>query len=109
MLAEKTDDSSKALNKARLKETINALKNARSKGSLIPSMADRMNAGKILDKIFENEQILLPVNPSKTKFSRENAPPIQKDIGSPIVGSDATSLFPALRGVETARLARCAV
>ena len=77
----KTSDSTRTLNKARLYESLKALKNARKKGSVAPCMSDRMNAGVVLDKIFQNEQIPLPPDPSESKLDKTEIPPIQKDVG----------------------------
>ena len=72
----------------------------------MPDIAERMKAGQILDKILGSEAIPLPSN-SKTK--RQIKRRMQKKTGLAIVGSDVVSLFPSLKNVESARLARIAV
>ena len=99
----KTKDSSPSKIKSKLREQIEALQSKRSKGSIIPDMEDRMKAGKFLDKIFGDEAIPLPNQQSHVGGQK------QKRSGLSIVGSDVKSLFPSLRAVETARLARCAI
>ena len=98
----KTSDASKSLNKERLKKSINALREKRMRGSMLPEVSDRVKAAVLIDKLFDNENVeLCNVKTSKSKK--------QKISGLAIVGSDVKSLFPSLRGVETARLARKAI
>ena len=101
----KTSDSSKEANKRRLSQAISDLKNKRAKNSIIPTIADRMNAGKLVDVLEGNCPIKLP----ESQINQKCNVPKQKSEGLSIVGSDVKSLFPSLKSVETARLARCAI
>ena len=78
----KTADATNALNKAWLYESLRILKNARKMGSIVPCMSDRMNAGKVLDKIFQNEPIPLPSEQSEKSLDKTEVQPIQKETGS---------------------------
>ena len=105
LLGEKTLDNDDLSNRDRLKERIQILKNSRMKDSVLPNLSDRMKAGLLMDTLEEGEIICLPgkkhlINGKKNK---------QRNSGLAIVGSDVVSLFPSMRNVETARLARHAV
>ena len=101
----RTDDASLKANQVRIKSQIEALKVRRTGGSVIPEFSDRMNASILLDKLEGKTPIKLPEQGAKrfTKYCK------QKGEGISIVGSDVKSLFPALKSVETARLARYAI
>ena len=99
---EKTCDSK--CTKERLREQIESLQLKRAKGSVIPDVKDRMRAGRLLDKILGEVAIPLPCEGGSSSDG-----PRQKSSGLAIVGSDVKSLFPSLRAVETARLARYAI
>ena len=62
-----------------------------------------MKAGHLLDILEEGELVKLPGD-SDSKHQRK-----QRQSGISIVGSDVVSLFPSLRNIETARMARHAV
>ena len=98
----KTDDASKEQNKLRLRKSINDLRDKRLKGSVLPDVAVRMKATRMIDKLFDNEMIESPKGVSVNVKK-------QKDSGISIVGSDVKSLFPSLKAIETARLARWAI
>ena len=67
----------------------------------LPNINDRQTASWLLDKVIGDDPIKLP-------GSAENVYKGQKqlDSGMAIVGVDVKSLFPSLRNVETARLAK---
>ena len=70
----------------------------------VPKISDRMKAGLALDQMYEGQAIKLPGKMVESKISRK-----QKNKGLAIVGADVSSLFPSLKSVETARIARTAV
>ena len=65
-------------------------------------MSDRVKAAKLINKLFDDQTIVSP-DGVVSKMRKQN------DSGLAIVGSDVKSLFPSLRGFETARLARRAI
>ena len=91
--------------KERIRESINRLRDSRMKGSLLPNLSERMQASFVIDKLLDGETIKLPVKKLK-KLTRKT---LQKTSGMVIVGADVKSLFPSLRNVETARLAKKAI
>ena len=101
VLGSKTDMSSP---KTELFERLNCLKDSRCNMTNLPKVSDRMKAGTILDRVNDGQTIKLPGKMVESNVSRK-----QKPSGLAIIGADVTSLFPSLRNVETARLARLAV
>ena len=62
-------------------------------------------AADLIDELYGNEAILLP----KRNVGRKNGQKIQKESGLSILGADVKSLFPSLKNLETARLAKHAI
>ena len=89
-------------NKDRLRKSIKELCEKRKKGSVIPDVSDRVKAANLIDKLLDGDTVQLPKGKSINVKK-------QKNVGLVIVGSDVKSLFPSLKSIETARLARCAV
>ena len=79
---------------------LNSLKDSRCNMTNLPNVSDRMKAGTILDRVNDGQTIKLPGKMVESNVSRK-----QKPNGLAIVGANATSLFPSLKSVETARLA----
>ena len=89
-----------------MKEKLENLRNIRAKGSVLPDIKERMNAGHVLDEILGSDSIPIPGgNNVKTKTRGG----MQKSSGLAVVGSDVVSLFPSLKNIESARLARKAI
>ena len=70
---------------------------------LPPNIDDRLKASNLIDKVEGKVPIVVP---NKRRIDK----PLQKDGAENIVfvGTDVTSLFPSLRNVETARMAKYA-
>ena len=101
-MGSKTVDGS--CQESKLSNRLNSLKYSRCNMTNLPNVSDRMKAGTILDRVNDGQTIKLPGKMVESKVSRK-----QKPKGLAIVGADVTSLFPSLKSVETARLARLAV
>ena len=81
---------------------IEVLKKSKIEGHL-PNLANRVKAGYLIYEIHDNAPIKMPKSQNRAKPSK-----IQKEGPSNFcfVGADVVSLYPSLRGVEAARLAR---
>ena len=90
-------------NKSNLRDRIEKLRKSRS--PLLPDIKDRMTAGMLIDKLEGSETIGLPDCKETLKCLGVK----QKLNEMCILGSDVVSLFPSLKGVETARLTRHAI
>ena len=105
VVGRKTVDSAHRDNKQRIKDCIKRLRESRVKDSLLPNISDRMKAGHLLDVLEEGEVVKLPGSRDEQRRRRLK----QRCSGVSVVGSDVVSLFPSLKDIETARLARHAV
>ena len=90
--------------KSDLRDRIESLRKTKS-FNLLPKLDDRMKAGQLMDKLESYETIELPGHNDELKCLGVK----QKLDEMCILGSDVVSLFPSLKGMETARLARHAV
>ena len=74
-------------------------------GGLLPNISERLLASSLIDKIEGEIPIVIPDAPRKSDI------PLQKEGPENVVfvGTDVTSLFPSLKNVETARMAKYAV
>ena len=88
-----------------LMDQVEATRIDKPKVGVLPNLADRIKAGKLIDRICKNKAIPVKGN-DRTKFSQK---PRQKPGKLAIVGADVVSLFPSLRNIETARLTRHAI
>ena len=99
----KTNDNSGKGHKLKLKQKIETLRNKRKPDSILPDVAEKLVASSLIDELNENQ-------PMKVESEKIPDPrPKQKDHGVAIVGADVCQLFPSLKNIETARLARYAV
>ena len=94
------------LNNADISKRIDSLRNSKCEG-LLPNLSNRVKAGTLLDQI-EGSQ---PIKVQEGELDSSKTPSIQKPGLSNVcfTGADVVSLFPSLKAVEAARLARCAV
>ena len=87
-----------------LNDQIEKLRKSKA-GEILPNLADRVKAGYLLDEVNGKEPIKVP------KSRSTNGKPLQKAGPENVcfAGADVVSLFPSLKAVEVARLARYAV
>ena len=88
-------------NKEAVKSQVEQIRSSKPSSGVIPDIGERMRAGRLIDKLYNDEAIVV----SEPEIIDTK---IQKD-GMTIVGSDVVSLFPSLKNIESARLARHAV
>ena len=70
-------------------DRIEVLRNSRESDKILPNLADRMTAGKLLDKVEDGCAIKLPGNP------KPQCAGLKQKVGEMcIVGSDVIGLFP---------------
>ena len=105
VLGSRTSDSDEMSSGTRLKKAIESLRNKRQNGSIILDVCDRLNASKLVDMIEDGFPIKIPTSRT-TKFRGKSK---QKLSDIVIVGADVKSLFPSLRNLETAKLAKYGV
>ena len=84
---------------------VNKLREAKIAGSNIPDLKERLIAVGLLDKIEGEDPIRLPGNSTLKRAS----PVDPQEPGFVIVGSDVEKLYPSLKPLEGARLARIAI
>ena len=72
---------------------------------ILPNIKDRLLAGNLIDQIDGKEAIVVP------NERRSHNKPFQKNGAENVafVGTDVISLFPSLKNVETARMAKYAI
>ena len=87
----KTEIRSEAEHVDILKTKVETARSAKPKFGVLPSMSERLFAGRVIDKIQKNKSIHIP-EPPQTLSNRK----LQKDTGLAIVGADVVSLFPSL-------------
>ena len=93
---------------------VEGLRKMKIRGSKIPSVKSKLWASRIQDELSEGEVIRTSnKHGGKSILAQENAPypPIQSDKREEysIIGTDVESLFPSLKDIESARIAREAV
>ena len=99
----KTNGRSEAEQSKVLSDKVETLRNSKPSVGVVPEISDRLAATNIVDKI-ENDQAIY------VSDEAVNSPgSLQKQSGMVIVGADVVQLFPSLKDVETARLARYAI
>ena len=91
---------------ANTRRRIEVLRKMEDRHSRIPNLSAKLQATRLLDDVEGKEAINLLTRGRKNGPTDE--PPLQQD-GLVIVGNDVESLFPSLRAVETARMARIAL
>ena len=84
-------------------DQVESTRNSKPSCGVISEISSRVLAGKKLNKTENNKPIHIP---EREQTLRKN---IQKDCDLAIVGADVVSLFPSLKNIETARLARHAI
>ena len=94
----KVDKSSQLLSR------IESLRNSKVDG-LLPDLSDKITASYLFDVLEDNKPIKLPEKSLKNKNSMQK----QGKQNICFSGADVISLFPSLKGVEIARLARHAI
>ena len=82
---------------------VEAARSAKPKTGVLPDVSSRLMAGRTLDKVERNKPIHIPEHGQTLRRC------IQKNGNLAIVGADVVSLFPSLRNIESARLARHAI
>ena len=103
---EKTVISHETL-KSKLRERIENLKSTRDKGGVVPCISSRMSAGRLLDTLNGVNGIKLPECPKVNRTIPGQKK--QKSGKLAIIGADVVSLFPSLKSVESAQLAKNAI
>ena len=99
----KTVESDASVTK-KLRDRIEALRHKRINGTVIPDVAARLEGGALIDKLNDGKQ--MKINSDVKRDPRHKQ---KKGSGISIVGADVCSLFPSLKNLETARLARNAI
>ena len=102
-IGSKTKLTSEAEFNKQLKNKAEQLRQSKASSGVLPNIMDRINAGDIFDKIEKN----CPVYVSDNKVNELGEAQITDKLA--IVGADVKSLYPSLKNVEIARLARHAI
>ena len=103
LVGEKTNLTSADKVNQQLRERVEQLRNKKPKSGVIPNIFDRLNAGEIVDKLEKNDPIFV----SSKQVNELGKAQITDQLA--IVGADVKSLYPSLKNVEIARLARHAI
>ena len=83
-------------------DKVESLRNNKQAGSIIPDIGSRVKAGRVIDKMLDGQPIKLLGSQSQKTVKKQKP-------GMSVVGSDVKSLFPSLKSVESARLAKHAI
>ena len=102
-IGQRTENLNESQRKQHFIDRVEFLRSKKPQSGIIPDVADRLIAGQVLDKLEHDQAIFVDNSECKEMGKAQMLDKLA------IIGADVKSLFPSMKNIETARLARHAI